>query len=439
MSRFSLVLFLAAAAAAGTACSSGGGGGPDASVAACPAPSGTGTSHGGDTIVADTTWSAADSPHEITFGFKVAKGATLTIEPCAKVVFKGGYGISVEGSLVARGTQSQPITFDSSVPATPWGNLIGYSGTIDLAYATLTNGGSTDAVGPEAVVEVRGDSSLPRQALLTVDHVTIDGSKQYGVSLKQGAVFSAGSQALTIKNAELGPVRTSPRLAGSIPAGAYTGNVVDEIVVVGDEDLSEDTTFHDRGVPYRLGDSRRNGKDLLIGTNHTPIQHAVLTVEAGVTIRVQTEGWIRTHSDSGASTGAIDARGTAEKPIVFTSAAPTPAAGDWVGLYFDAYDAADALDHVRVEYAGGWTGTKGYHCDDAGGNNEEDRGAVLVFSEPPSSFLTNSTLAHSAFFGVDRGWKGGEVDFAATNTFTDVAKCKQSRPLADQCAVASCQ
>lgn len=429
---------LASAVVVLAACSSGAGeAGPDAGQAeSCPAQTGAGTTHDGDTVAADTTWRAADGPHQVTFGISVKKGATLTLEPCAKVVFKGGYGISVEGSLVARGTASRPITFESSEAGTPWGNLVGYSGTIDLAHATLTNGGSTDAVGPEGVVEVRGDSTLPRQPLLTVDHVTIDGSQQYGVSLKYGAAFSDGSRALTVRNAELGPVRASPRLAGSIPAGTYTGNAVDQITIVGDEDLSEDTTFHDRGVPYVVGDAKRNGKDLVIGTS---AQRAVLTVEPGVTVRMQPESRIRTNSSGSASTGAISAQGTAAKPIVFTSAAASPAAGDWVGLYLDKYDAADKLDHVAIEYAGGWSGTKGFHCDDSGGNNEEDQGALLVFSEPPGSFLTNSTIAHSASFGVDRAWKGAEVDFTATNTFTDVAWCKQSRPLADRCTVASCQ
>lgn len=437
--RSAVFVSLAAAVLAG--CSSGGEAGtdagtaspPDASQASCPLPSGSGTSHDGESIADDTTWTAAGSPHRVTYTVKVAKGATLTVEPCASVVFARGHGMNVEGSLVARGEQARPITFGPADAAAPWGSLAGYQGSIDLAWATLTNGGSTDAVSPLAVVDVRGDPALPRQGLLTVDHVTIDGSQQYGVSLRLGAAFAAGSASLTVKGAKLGPVRSEPRLAGSIPAGTYTGNTVDEFVIVGSEDLSEDTTFHDRGVPYRIGDWQKNGKELLVGTNRAPVQHAVLTVEAGVTIRVTPEGQIRTHSDAGASTGAIVAVGTAQKPIVFTSAAASPAPGDWVGLNFDAWEAADRLEHVVVEYAGGWTGYRGFHCDQNGGNNEEDQGAILVFSEPASSFLKNSTIAHSAFFGVDRGWKGAAVDFMDTNTFTDVAKCKQSEPLADTC------
>jgi hypothetical protein len=154
---------------------------------------------------------------------------------------------------------------------------------------------------------------------------------------------------------------------------------------------------------------------------------------------MQSESRVRVRTTSDGATSAIIARGTAHKPVVFTSAQETPAAGDWVGVVFDGYDPQDVLDFVRVEYAGALSGAKGFHCDDAGGNNEEDRGALVIFGEPAASFLTNSTIAHSAYFGVDRAWKGAEVDFVATNTFVDVARCKQSRPLADHCPAQPCE
>ena len=43
-------------------------------------------------------------------------------------------------------------------------------------------------------------------------------------------------------------------------------------------------------------------------------------------------------------------------------------------------------------------------------------------------FVTNSTILASASHGIDRGWRGSNTDFLATNTFTSIAKCKQSYP-----------
>jgi hypothetical protein len=84
-------------------------GGTDAAVVTtCTAPAGPGTEHNGDAITADTTWRAADGPHFVTFGFQVKTGATLTIEPCAEVRFKGSYGLTIEGKLIADGTDTHP-------------------------------------------------------------------------------------------------------------------------------------------------------------------------------------------------------------------------------------------------------------------------------------------------------------------------------------------
>src|SRR3954452_24656771 len=46
--------------------------------------------------------------------------------------------------------------------------------------------------------------------------------------------------------------------------------------------------------------------------------------------------------------GALVAKGTEAKPIVLTSVAATPAAGDWSGLAFNGIGAS-VLDHVTIE------------------------------------------------------------------------------------------
>jgi hypothetical protein len=193
-------------------------------------------------------------------------------------------------------------------------------------------------------------------------------------------------------------------------------------------------TLKNLGVPYRLGNAKLNASgDLRVGGP----THAVLTVEAGVTVRVDPAGRILMQS-SGDSTqpalGALVAKGTAAAPIVFTSASATPTAGDWVGLYFAGIpDAANALDYVHVEYAGGASLAKSFHCqpDPVNGPYEAEDSAILILGGPPSTaFITNSTLAYSAGYGIDRGWSGNAVDFSASNTFTSNAKCTQSVPRA---------
>src|SRR6185436_7854870 len=81
--------------------------------------------------------------------------------------------------------------------------------------------------------------------------------------------------------------------------------------------------------------------------------------------------------------GTLDARGTADSVITFTSAAPTPAPGDWHNLYFLASgdDTTSVLDHCVIEYGGRSLGTS-------------------VYAYQASPRLTNSVVRWSAAQGV---------------------------------------
>ncbi|MFM7582432.1 MAG: hypothetical protein ACKO9F_06895, partial [Caldilinea sp.] len=64
-------------------------------------------------ITSNTTWTRSNSPYLIDGNVLVNVGARLTIEPGVTVKFAGPYLLLVEGTLVARGTAEQPITFTS--------------------------------------------------------------------------------------------------------------------------------------------------------------------------------------------------------------------------------------------------------------------------------------------------------------------------------------
>jgi hypothetical protein len=402
--------------------------------AACPVPTGAGTTHGAS-ITADETWRAADSPHVVPGDLAIAAGATLFLEPCAVVTIAGGHGITVNGKLAAPGTQTQPIVIKDADPANSFTCIqTANAGTMDLSFTGIQGGGSTsNTFCPAALVIGHDGTTSP--APLRVRDVILDGSKQYGVLLANTAAFTADSSNLTIKHAALGPISVSAPLAGSIPSGTYTGNVVDQIRLVADQNVAADMTLRNLGVPYYLGDATGGSAVLHVGAQATasaPAKHAVLTVEAGVTVGVAPKGEIALLADgTGTPLGALTAVGTASSPITFTSAAAAPAPGDWVGIFIaNAPDPADKLDHVTVDYAGGPSGSIGAHCDAAGNQNEADDSAILILGGPPASeFVTNTTIAHSAGYGIDRGWRGSLVDFTATNTFTNVAKCSQSYPV----------
>lgn len=86
------------------------------------------------------------------------------------------------------------------------------------------------------------------------------------------------------------------------------------------------------------------------------------------------------------------------------------------------------VDHVRIEHAGAHGGDSGWGCPPSGMFDSD--GAIKIFNEPSSAFVTSSTLAHSSSHGIYRAWQGGNLSLLATNTFIDIAGCFEVEPKA---------
>ncbi len=95
-----------------------------------------GLSAHGEEITKDMTWPAGEV-REVPEDLTVAFGAALTIEAGAEVRVGAGISITVEGTLVARGTEAAPIRFlpagDGGDPPR-WGTLIFTEGAIDATF-----------------------------------------------------------------------------------------------------------------------------------------------------------------------------------------------------------------------------------------------------------------------------------------------------------------
>jgi hypothetical protein len=396
---------------------------------ACPAPTSGPTVHMSGSVPADETWTADTGPHIVPVGTTVAATATLTIEACAEVRIGAGVTVTVRGALVADGRPGQRVLITSDGTA-PFATIRNFGGTssIRLAHTTVENGGDplTTELHLAAAVVVTGVQTDPTQGLLHVDNVTVTGSLSNGILLRESAGFTSGSTALTVTGSTLHPVSLGAPDVGTLPDGDYTGNAIDEILVPG-QVIVRDAAIHDRGVAYRIG-SPTTSAEIVVDAGDTGL--ATLTIDPGVTLRFSADGalWAERATGRLESNGALVAVGTAADPIVFTSAADPPAAGDWLGVYFASTPRPTTrLDHVVVEYAGG-NGVFGSEACLRPGDPESDAAIRVMSGEPPAEFVTNSTIAHSALDAIDRGWAGSPVDFLATNTFMDIARCRQSYP-----------
>jgi hypothetical protein len=426
-----LVLLLVA-----TACSDQ----PDAG--SCPArtkPRSGGTMHAypdqSDSDGAVQVWTAAASPHYVAT-YELSD-VHLTIEPCAYVVMEGPSSILVNrsGKLTAIGTADQPIVIEAEHADEAWETIetryverSGESedtlgGYIEMAYVTLSGGGVTSTGSKVPMIWAHGKDGLPPSEHLDLQHVTIERGSSYGVMFDGGTRFSSTSTDLTIKGQETAPLQIGFRNIDAVPPGTYTGNGRDVIEVVPDvSGPIGDATVHDRGVPYLFGEDGNPGR-FTIGLATGPA--ATLTIDPGVTMQFRPRNLFEVEK-----TGTLIARGTAAKPIEFTSSAASPAPGDWTGIQFlGVPSAASAIDHATVLYAGDDYQSAGSTCSADGSGARDSYGAIAFAERPATALVTNTTIAHSLHNGIDRAWNGTPIDFAPTNTFTDNAGCNQSFPV----------
>ncbi|MDF2695293.1 MAG: Fibronectin type domain protein, partial [Labilithrix sp.] len=198
------------------------------------------------------------------------------------------------------------------------------------------------------------------------------------------------------------PLEVGESAVPTVPTGVYTGNGKDELLldpetVSGGGGFQVNTTMRSYGVPWHIG--RAGDHDALqIGNNN---RDAVLTIEAGTKILFEAGAVLQIEAEEDGGASAIRALGTADRPVVFSSAATAPAPGDWRGLYFNGPPSdKNALQHVRIEYTGADCHCSMVTCTEGVGTYE----AAIIFSRPPPRmFLESSVLAHGSGHGVVAG------------------------------------
>jgi parallel beta-helix repeat protein len=373
----------------------------------------------GETLAADTVWPKVGFPYAVLGDVVVAKDAisasTLTIEPGTEIRFNSGVGLfagttTLKGALSAVGTPSEPILFTTN-NATPapgqWEGIYFDQESVDAA--SILENCVVEYAGQTYLADVRAVAASPtiRSCVLrnsssrgvygTSSSAPVVSGNTFTGNADYDAFFDAGSAILTGNTfahaARFDSATGSPTVTGNtfngyvapfllrVGAETVTGlagnvfngtNATSKIEVLG-ETLAGVHQWRDLPVPYTVV----SGIVAVSGTFTVP---ARLTVDPGVTVRFGSA--TRLTIATSATQGELIAAGTPADPIVFTTDANTPAAGQWQGILFDNGTTFDTvLEHAVVEYAG-QSSTAGIH---------------LVRAGPP---IRNVTVRFSSNYGV---------------------------------------
>jgi RHS repeat-associated protein len=311
-------------------------------------------------INTNTTWTLAGSPYVVTCDIYVY-GATLTVEPGVVVkVRDAATRIIVDTRLVARGTAGQPIIFTSIKDDTAGGPLSGTGDTNGDGNATspapgdwraLTfNSGSSGSV--LELVEVRyAGQAWGYGVYVGTANVTLADSV-FAYANGSGIYFEGAMPATLARNRFTGNtvaaawLRINGAPSFTLEGNQASGNGINGFVV--DAQIWGDVTWDgDDAFPFVIYGLSGNGGSRL-------------TLTPGTVVKFK-------QADTTASFyGALVARGTADRPVIFTSlkddtaggdtngdgSATTPAPGDWRALIFNNNSSGSVLERAEVRYGG---------------------------------------------------------------------------------------
>jgi len=212
----------------------------------------------GGIIVGDTTWGPESCLiYNVTASILIPKGASLAILPGSYIEFNPGTRMTVQGTLVARGTNEHPIVFTAAVaPLNPgdWQH-IRFEDTSTNATFDASGNYTAGCVVQCAIITFAGGGGQNDSAAVQilnsspyVDHVQIYYCAGDGV-------YSFGGEGLRISNSEISYCRRNGIHVTSSFDSTLRGNTVLTNSVSGIEvaDCFGSTTISDNTASGNLG------------------------------------------------------------------------------------------------------------------------------------------------------------------------------------------
>lgn len=348
----------------------------------------------GDAITRSVAWQRLDADYlvsgTVTVGATTA--ATLTVRDGVRAHFAAAAALNLgganPGALRVEGT-STGVVFDSAATTPAAGDWSGVSlgastAESNLVGLTLRHAGGNafgalQLASPAPVVQRCRIESSGRNGIYvhsdsrpTITQTTVTESVGDGVFVSSAGGLATGDaptfEGNTLSRNGQRPLSLPANFVGQLAANTrFEANAVERVRVTSDE-VEQSATWRALAAPYLLAEG------FSIQGSASPRA----TVEDGATLYAAPGVLVYVGERIG---GTLVAAGSTAG-VRFTSAAATPAAGDWAGLYFGTNARGSSLTRTTVEYGG----TPASH------------GAVVVYQSDLE--VTDSTLQDSAGYGL---------------------------------------
>ena len=278
--------------------------------------------------------------------------SNLTIEPGTTVKFmedatiEFAYWDEEYVTVTAKGTEKDPIIFTSNSSTPAPGNYNGlrfYNGANNCVFehCTFEFGGKSDYYGTIYIEE----------ASVSFTNCQFRNLKNNGIVLKEEGSFAQFSNN-TFADINKNSIYIMPKNVHTIGENNIFDNASNYgILISGDQnfDTGGNYTWLAHNTPYIIED------DIRMGSEGSGVN---ITINPGTTIKFAKEAYLEFAYWENQNAKII-AKGTADKPILFTSNSPAPAAGDYGGFRF--YNGANncEFEYCTFEFAGqaDWTGS----------------------------------------------------------------------------------
>jgi hypothetical protein len=261
-------------------------------------------------ITADTTWTLAQSPYQVTADVSVENAATLTVEAGVVIAFDAARNLIVNnGTLNARGTTALPIIFTSTldkagnIPAPgDWGQIRFQNGTnsatiLEYAQIRYGQGIKVQAASPTfnylylswnqgAAINIDLESS-PRGIGNQAKDNTLNGISVPAGEVLGNVSWGIGGIPYVVASGVLS-VGVSPLIASINPVEAQQGLAVDAVISGARLAGADSIVFESSGINASLSGS---GSDTSLPV-HIVVSAAQPTGTVPFTLRTSA-GWVR--------------------------------------------------------------------------------------------------------------------------------------------------